>query len=143
MLWRQLSCKKSLLVTWNILRLFINTLSADAKYSLLNRENLTQSIQMQVSRKQKTFSESFSAFLKCSLNFEHFQKKGWLSHLTYFPNYGPRKIWSHQCRKSPVSRDPSGSNMVNAPKHCSNLHGRNFTIFIDCCEGNCLSKRLV
>ena len=34
-----------------------------------------QPIQMQVSRKQKTFSEFFSAFLKSSLNFEHFQKK--------------------------------------------------------------------
>ena len=30
---------------------------------------------MQLSRKQKTFSEFFCAFLKSSLNFEHFQKK--------------------------------------------------------------------
>ena len=30
---------------------------------------------MQLSRKQKTFSDFFSAFLKSSLNFEHFQKK--------------------------------------------------------------------
>ena len=30
---------------------------------------------MQLSRKQKTFSQFFSAFLKSSLNFEHFQKK--------------------------------------------------------------------
>ena len=71
----QLTCKKSLLVTCKISRLFPNTLSADEKYSVLNRENLTQPIQMEVSRKQKTFSEFFSAFLKSSLNFEHFQKK--------------------------------------------------------------------
>ena len=31
---------------------------------------------MQLSRKQKTFSGFFSPFLKSSLNFEHFQKKG-------------------------------------------------------------------
>ena len=74
-LWRQLTCKKSLLVTWKISRLFPNTLSADGKYSLLNRDNLTQPIQMQLSRKQKTFSEFFAAFLKSSLNFEHFQQK--------------------------------------------------------------------
>ena len=74
-LWRQLTCKKSLLVTCKISRLFPNTLSADGKYSLLNRHNLTQSIQMQLSRKQKTFSEFFSAFLKSSLNFEHLLKK--------------------------------------------------------------------
>ena len=30
---------------------------------------------MQLSGKQKTFSEFFSAFLKSSLNFEHFQQK--------------------------------------------------------------------
>ena len=74
-LWMELTCKTSLLVTCKISRLFPNTLSADGKYSLLNRDNLTQPIQMQVSRKQKTFSEFFSAFLKSSLNFEHFQKK--------------------------------------------------------------------
>ena len=30
---------------------------------------------MQLSPEQKTFSEFFAAFLKCSLNFEHFQTK--------------------------------------------------------------------
>ena len=75
LLWRQLTFKKYLLVIWKISRLFPNTLSADGKYSLLNRDNLTQPIQMQLSRKQKTFSEFFSAFLKSSLNFEHFLKK--------------------------------------------------------------------
>ena len=74
-LWMQLTCKKSLLLRSKISRLFPNTLNGDGKYSLFNRDNLTQPIQMQVSRKQKTFSEFFAAFLKSSLNFEHFQKK--------------------------------------------------------------------
>ena len=74
-LWRQLTCKKSLLVICKISRLFPNTLNAHGKYSLFNRDNLTQPIQMQVSRKQKTFSHFFSAFLKSSLNFEYFLKK--------------------------------------------------------------------
>ena len=80
-LWRQLTFRKSVLVISKISRLFPNRLSGDGKYSLFNRDNLTQSIQMQLSRKQKTFSEFFSTFLKCSLNFEHFQQKedphGW------------------------------------------------------------------
>ena len=71
----ELTSKKSVLVTCKISRLFPNTLSSDGKYSLLNKDNLTQPIQMQVSRKQKTFSEFFSAFLKSSLNFEYFLKK--------------------------------------------------------------------
>ena len=74
-LWRQLSFKKFLLVICKISRLSPNTLSADGKYSLLNRDNLTQPIKMQLSRKQKSFSHFFSTFLKSSLNFEHFLKK--------------------------------------------------------------------
>ena len=60
---------------FKILRLFVNTLTADDKYSLLNRDNLTQSNQTLLSQKKKTFSEIFSSFLKSTLNFEHFQKK--------------------------------------------------------------------
>ena len=39
----------------------------------------------------------------------------------YFQNYRLPKTWLDQCLKSPVSEDPTKSNMVNAPKHCSNL----------------------
>ena len=56
-------------------RLFPKKLSADGKYSLLNRDNLTQPIEMQLSPNQKTFSEFFSAFLESSLSFEHSQKE--------------------------------------------------------------------
>ena len=45
------------------------------KCSLPNTDNLMQPIHMQLSQKQKTFSEFFLAFSKSSLNFEHFQKK--------------------------------------------------------------------
>ena len=58
-----------------ILGLVVNTLTADDKYSLLNRESLTQVIPMELSRKQKTFSEFFSAVLQSKLSFEHFQNK--------------------------------------------------------------------
>ena len=71
----QLSYKKSMLGICNISKLFPNTLSTDGKYSLLDRDNLTQPIQMELSQKQKTFSNFFSSFLKATLDFEHFQKK--------------------------------------------------------------------
>ena len=58
-----------------ILRLFVNTLTVDEKHNLLNRDNLTQPIQIQLSQKQKTFSEFFFAFLKSILNFKHLPKK--------------------------------------------------------------------
>ena len=72
--WKQLSFKKSLLRICKILSLFVNTLTADDKYSLLNRENLTQPIQMELSQKQKPFPQFFSRILKSSWNFQHFQQ---------------------------------------------------------------------
>ena len=67
--------KNSLLVICTILRLFVNTVTADDKYSLFNRDNLRQPIQVQFPQQQKTFSQFFSAVSKSRLNFEHFQKK--------------------------------------------------------------------
>ena len=55
--------------------MFFNTLTADGKYSLLNRDNLTQAIRTQLSQKEKAFSKVFLAFSKSRLNFEDFQKK--------------------------------------------------------------------
>ena len=40
-LWMQVTCKKYLLVTCKISRLFPNTLSADGEFSLFKRDNLT------------------------------------------------------------------------------------------------------
>ena len=74
-MWRRMSWKMALLALWKILGLFVTTLTADDKYSLLNRDNLTQPIQILVPQKQKTFSQFLSAFLKTIWNFKHFQTK--------------------------------------------------------------------
>ena len=71
---RKLSWKNSLLLTCQILVLLVNTLDVDERYPVLNRDNLTIPIQMQLSQKKKTFSQFFAAFLKSRLNFEHFEK---------------------------------------------------------------------
>ena len=46
----------SLLMICEILGLFSNILTVDYMYSLRNNESLQQPIQMQLSKKQKTFS---------------------------------------------------------------------------------------
>ena len=51
-----MSLKTGLLLTWQILGLLFNTLAADKKYPVLNRDNITIPIQTQLSQKQKTFS---------------------------------------------------------------------------------------
>ena len=50
-------------------------MTADDKYFLLNRDNLTQTIPTQLSQKQKRFSQFFLLFSTSTLNFQHFQKK--------------------------------------------------------------------
>ena len=72
---RKLSWKKSLLLTCQILGLLVNTLAANEKYPVLNRDNLTIPIQMLLSQKQKNFCSIFPAFLKLSLNFKYFEAK--------------------------------------------------------------------
>ena len=52
----KLSWEKSVLVICKILGLFVNTLTTDDKYSLLNRVNLTHPMQMELSKKQKKIS---------------------------------------------------------------------------------------
>ena len=55
--------------------MFVYTLTADDKYFLLNRDNLTPPIRMQLSQKQKVFSEFFLTFSKSTLDFEDFEKR--------------------------------------------------------------------
>ena len=70
----KLNWKTPLLATCKIPGLFLSTLAAEEKYSLLNKDNLTQPIQLQFSKKQKNNSEFFSAFFKSRSNFKHLEK---------------------------------------------------------------------
>ena len=55
--------------------MFVNTLTADDMYSLLNRDNLTQPIRTELFQKQKDFSKFFLAFLKSTLILNIYKKK--------------------------------------------------------------------
>ena len=67
--------QKSLLDTWKFFRPFLNTLTANEKYSLNTKDKWMRTIQMLLSQEQKIFSWIFSAFFESALNFEQFQKK--------------------------------------------------------------------
>ena len=77
-----MSWKRSALVRSKILGLFVNTLSAEYKYSRHNMQTFAQQVQTPLSLKQKIFSGFFVAFLKSTSNGEHFQKKGESSSLS-------------------------------------------------------------
>ena len=72
---RQLTEKRSLLVIGEILRIFVDTMTFKDKYSLLNRDNSTQPVQMQLSQKQFFFSEFSLQRFKPSLNLHIFKQK--------------------------------------------------------------------
>ena len=71
----KLSLKMSLLVLSELSEVFVNTLTTEDKYSLRYSENLPQPIQIQLSKKQKIFSQFIAAFLKSTSSFEHFEKR--------------------------------------------------------------------
>ena len=64
-----------MVVRSEVLGQFVNTLTADYKYSCQNRENFSQQVPMQTSLELKTCSGFFIAFLKSTLNLEHSEKK--------------------------------------------------------------------
>ena len=74
-LWRQFGRKKSLWLICKLLKVFLNALTVCDNYPFCNRDNLQEPFQMPLSYKQESFPESFFAFLKSTLNFEHFPKK--------------------------------------------------------------------
>ena len=65
----------SALVTSQIFRLFVNTLTPDDKYSRRNMPIFWQQFKTRLSQKGKTFGGFFIAFLKCAWNLEHSEKK--------------------------------------------------------------------
>ena len=65
----------SALVTSQIFRLFVNTLTADDMYSRRYVQTFWQQVQVALSLKAESFFRFFIAFLKCAWNLEHSEKK--------------------------------------------------------------------
>ena len=62
--------------------MFLNTLTAEYKFSRRNMQTFAQPVKTPLSLKQNHFSRFFIAFLKSIWNGEHFQKKGESSSLS-------------------------------------------------------------
>ena len=65
--------ERSLLVISEILGLSFNRLTGDYMYSRLNRDIFPQLLQTILCQKPKTLYPIFTAFLKSTWNFEHFE----------------------------------------------------------------------
>ena len=65
----------SALVTSEIFRLFVNSLSPDIRYSRRNIQIFWEQLQTLLSQKREAFCQFLIAFLKCAWNLEDSQKK--------------------------------------------------------------------
>ena len=61
--------QKSLVDTWKFFRPFLNTFTANDKYSLDSKDKWMQTSQKLLSQKQNIFFEFFFAFFESALNF--------------------------------------------------------------------------
>ena len=75
LIWDKLNCKRLLLVRFELLALFLNTMTTDDKISPHNSENFAQQIQMQLSQEPKIFYGFSFPFLKSTSKFEYFEEK--------------------------------------------------------------------
>ena len=91
LIWDKLSWKKLLLVTFQVLVLFVNTLTPDDMYSRKKRENFLHQYQMPSSLKPKTFSSFFVAFLNSTLNSEYFERKDKSHSLSILESIGSKR----------------------------------------------------
>ena len=65
----------SALVTYEIFRLFVNTLTADVKYSRRNMKIFWQQLQTLLSQEENTLCKFLIAFPKCAWNLQHSEQK--------------------------------------------------------------------
>ena len=103
--------------------LLISVLLTQWRPSHSNSENLPPPIQIQLSKKQKTFSQCFSAFLKTAWYFQHVQKKKMTIIAYVFPKSESKevkKMFKNNSFKTPFdSQHDKGSQTLlkSAPKH--------------------------
>ena len=127
-LWGDMIWKPSLLVKFEILGVFVNTLTADAKYPVWEAR-ISSSLFKCNYVKNENFFLLFFPLMESTSNFKHFGKKRGSLQLMYFRYYRLSKIWLDHSLNSAVSEHPFTVNMLKCPKHLWNLHERTFIKF--------------
>ena len=89
--WEILCWKRSLILKYEILRLFVNTMTADDNCSSYKTETFLQTIEIQLSKKPKTFFGFFIIFLNFISIFRYFEKRDKLQSLSVSQVIDPEK----------------------------------------------------
>ena len=141
-LWKKISSKISVLVVSVLLRLFVQILTPDDKYSLTVKASVSWN------QFKCYYLQTKKYFLNILLNFGNLHKilttwkKLWASEVICFWNYRLQKAGLLKCPKSRISEHLWTVNMLNGPKHCQNLHGSIFVRYFDHSERKSRRKSL-
>ena len=136
------SPKNYVLVVSEILRLFVNILTPDEKYSVSVKTTVSPNQFKCNYLKSKNIFWIFFFISKTYIKFWILWKKRWAAEIICFRKYRLQKASLMKCLKSPVSEHLWAVNMLKAPKHCLNLHGSIFVIFFDHSERTWARKTL-
>ena len=138
-LWNKIGSKHSVLVVFEILRLFLNILTLYERNSL--------SVKASVYQFNSSYLKSEKYFLNFSLHFRKLHKifntleKRWESEVFFFLwNCRLQKAVLLKWLKSHVSQHFCAVNVLKAPKHCLNLHASILVIFFDHSDRNSTGK---
>ena len=133
--WRKFTSKKFLLLICKIFRLFLDKLTANDKLSLLNGDNSCNEFRCSFLKNKKLFLNFYLNFSNILWIFNIFRKN-----ITLIADVFPIL---RTLKNSPISEDPSKSNIVNGTKRCWNLNDSSFAMFIDQWENIFCCKKLL
>ena len=129
--WGEISLKSSVLVVSEMLRLFVNVLTPDEKYSLsLSVKAGVQRNQLKCNYLQfkKYFFNLFLHFRNIHQIWNTLKEKMQLIS-DFFLNLKTVKSWLLKCVKRALSENLWMLSIIKGPKHKLNLHGSIFVIF--------------
>ena len=138
----KLSWKKSALVTFEILRLFVNTLTPDDKYSRRNIQIFWQQLQTPLSQEGKPFCGFFYSISEMYMKIRTFWKKVTVSYLNYYRNHYIRKRRLLKRLKGLASAHHSVINELTCSKHGWSQHSTTIFVFFHEFEINWVGKSL-
>ena len=108
----------SALVSSEIFRLFVNTLTPDDKYSRRYMQIFLQQLQTPISQKGMAFFWIFYCISEMCIEFRTFWKKRRVSEPNYYRNYCIRKKCLLKRLKGLASAHHSVMNVLTGSKHC-------------------------
>ena len=141
-LWNEICSKNFVLVISKTLRLFVNILTLDDKYSLSVKASVEcNQFKCNYITTKKNFL-NFSCISRIYIKLRILLRKIWASEVISYWNYRLEKAELLKWTKNSLSEHLWTVNMLKGPKHWLNMHGSIFFIIFDHSERKPAPKTL-